>query len=598
MKAFIIRLKDHTLSEKLSDDCIEQANKFNIKVEKFDAIFGKDYKSHLKQLNIKIHSLVPKQKMSDGHYGNFLSHYNLWLNCITDNTPYLILEHDGYFIRQLPDDILSQFTDVLKLDLFHPYQPEYNQKVNENINQTITFSEIIKGQPNKRKPAGFYSAGAYAYIIKPDACKKLITWININGFLPTDNQLGLDVVNVKQPNVTLVRHHPFFSIDDNILKYSTAKNTYNKYKMNTNENKHKELTQKYSTWGDKLLQHTDVLHSIQYDKKFKPITIQLAPTEVCSSGCPFCSVAERPLKSYLPFVKIKKILEDFKTLGAKSLEITGGGEPLIYIDKETKDDINSIIEYAYQLKYDIGIITNTLKLTKIKPENFDKLNWVRISLIKLDEGYNPEDYNFCNFPSEKLGLSYIIYEEDKGTGTRLDKPYKPTDTDTIKRIAKVIELNPNIKFVRIAGNCLIKGNNASIKEKFKTIIDEIDIHEKIFIKDIGYDDSPFDEGCYVGLIRPYVAPNPHGQGNYQVYICTSHVLNKRNYDLDYSLCDVDNIIPTWNKLNENYKNKNYPYEVKNNCGKDWVDTCKYCYYKFNNKVLHTVAQEMPDKNFP
>jgi GR25 family glycosyltransferase involved in LPS biosynthesis len=536
--------------------------------------------------------------MSDGHYGNFLSHYNLWLNCITDNTPYLILEHDGYFIRQLPDDILSQFTDVLKLDLFHPYQPEYNQKVNENINQTITFSEIIKGQPNKRKPAGFYSAGAYAYIIKPDACKKLITWININGFLPTDNQLGLDVVNVKQPNVTLVRHHPFFSIDDNILKYSTAKNTYNKYKMNTNENKHKELTQKYSTWGDKLLQHTDVLHSIQYDKKFKPITIQLAPTEVCSSGCPFCSVAERPLKSYLPFVKIKKILEDFKTLGAKSLEITGGGEPLIYIDKETKDDINSIIEYAYQLKYDIGIITNTLKLTKIKPENFDKLNWVRISLIKLDEGYNPEDYNFCNFPSEKLGLSYIIYEEDKGTGTRLDKPYKPTDTDTIKRIAKVIELNPNIKFVRIAGNCLIKGNNASIKEKFKTIIDEIDIHEKIFIKDIGYDDSPFDEGCYVGLIRPYVAPNPHGQGNYQVYICTSHVLNKRNYDLDYSLCDVDNIIPTWNKLNENYKNKNYPYEVKNNCGKDWVDTCKYCYYKFNNKVLHTVAQEMPDKNFP
>ena len=35
------------------------------------------------------------------------------------------------------------------------------------------------------------------------------------------------------------------------------------------ENKHKDLTQKYSTWGDKLLQHTDVLHSIQKDKIFK-----------------------------------------------------------------------------------------------------------------------------------------------------------------------------------------------------------------------------------------------------------------------------------------------------------------------------------------
>ena len=598
MKSFIIRLKGHELSERLSDDCIEQAKKYNIEVKKFDAIVGSEYKNHLEKLNIKLHTNVTLQKMSDGHYGNFLSHYYLWLNCINDNIPYLILEHDGYFIKPLSNDILNNFDNVLKLDLFHPYKSYYDKKVKEGENNIISISTIKEHLPNKKKSAGFYSTGAYAYIIKPLACKKLIDWINVNGFLPTDNQLGLDIVDVKEPNVTIVRHHPFFSINDNIFKYSTAKSSYNKYSMSIDENKHKELTQKYSTWGDKLLQHTDVLYSIQHNKKFQPITIQLSPTEVCSSGCPFCSVAERPLKSYLPFEKIKKVLEDFKSLGAKSLEITGGGEPLIYIDKETKDDINSIIEYAHSLKYDIGIITNTLKLTKIKPENFDKLNWIRISLIKLDEGYNPEDYNFCNFPPYKMGLSYIIYEEDKGTGTRLDKPYKPTDVNTIKKIAKVIELNPEIKFVRIAGNCLIKGNNAVIREKFKSIIDEIDIYKKIFIKDIGFDDSPFDEGCYVGLIRPYVAPNPHGQGKYQVYICTSHVLNKKNYDLDYSLCDVDNIIPTWNKLNENYKNKNYPYEVKNNCGKNWVDTCKYCYYKFNNKILHTVAQEMPDKNFP
>lgn len=362
--------------------------------------------------------------------------------------------------------------------------------------------------------------------------------------------------------------------------------------------KHKTLTQQYSTWGDKILQHTDVLYSIQHEKKFKPVTIQLSPCEVCSSGCPFCSVAERPLRSYMPFEKIKKTLEDFKTLGAKSVEITGGGEPLLYKDKNTNDDINSIIEYAYELGYDIGIITNSLKLTKIKPQNFDKLNWVRVSLIKLDEGYDPEDYDFCSFPQTKMGFSYIIYEGNKGTGTRAGLDYKPTDVDTIRRIAKVLELYPDVKFVRIAGNCLIKGNNSQIREQFKDVIDEIDKFGKIFIKDIGEDDSPYDEGCYVGMIRPYVAPQPHGEGNYQVYICTSHVLNKQNYDLDYSLCDVDNIIPTWEKMSSHYKEFGYPYEVKNNCGKNWIDSCKYCYYKFNNKILHTVAQEMPDKNFP
>ena len=51
-------------------------------------------------------------------------------------------------------------------------------------------------------------------------------------------------------------------------------------------------------------------------------------------------------------------------------------------------------------------------------------------------------------------------------------------------------------------------------------------------------------------------------------------------------------------MSENLKNNLPIYQVKNNCGKNWKETCKFCYYKFNNKLLHTVASEMPDKNFP
>jgi len=362
-------------------------------------------------------------------------------------------------------------------------------------------------------------------------------------------------------------------------------------------NKHIELTQKYSTWGDKLLQHADVLHSIQQHKKFKPITVQLSPVEACSSGCPFCSVADRPLKSYLPFEKIKQVLKDFKTLGAKSIEITGGGEPLLYRDKETKQDINDVVALAGELGYDIGIITNSLNLKKLRPEVHHHIQWIRISLIKLDEGHEPEEYDFCGFPEDRLGLSYIIYDGDSGTGTRIGKPYIPTDANTIRRIARVIELHPECKFVRIAGNCLVKGNNALVRDRFKTIIDEIDTNNKIFIKDIGTDDSPFNDGCYVGAVRPYVAPDPHGDGKYYIYTCTSHVLNKQNYDLDYALCDVDSIINTWEKMNRSYEKNGYPYEIKNNGGAGWCVSCKFCYYKFNNKLLHTVAQTMPDKNF-
>tara|TARA_Y100000310_G_scaffold306963_1_gene348586 strand:+ start:577 stop:1710 length:1134 start_codon:yes stop_codon:yes gene_type:complete len=377
--------------------------------------------------------------------------------------------------------------------------------------------------------------------------------------------------------------------------------------MSKNKKKlsHEELTQSYSTWGDKLLQHTDVLNSIQNDKVFKPITIQLAPVEMCDSDCPFCSVAGRPLKSYIPFKEIKQILTDFKSLGAKSVEITGGGNPMIYRDKETKENINDIIRLANDLEMDVGIITNSHLYKKLDDDVIDMISWLRVSLIKLDEGKEPEDYNFGKIPYSKLGFSYIIYDGQKDEEgnymadelSRTNRVYNGTTEETIKRMAKLIELHPDAKFVRIAGNCLIKGNNAAVRDRFKDVIKSVDENNKFFIKDIGYDDDAFKDGCYVGLIRPYIAPSPHG-GDYQVYICTSHVLNTRIYDLDWSLGNTRDIIKIWNRANDNYKKYGFPYEVKNNKGGAWNESCKYCYYKFNNKLLHTVANEMPDKNFP
>ena len=115
MKAYIITLKDHQLSETVSKDCQNQATKFGIDVEVFDAIWGDRYQKHMKKTGLKL-GRIKKGKMTLGHYGNFFSHYYLWLKCIELGTPIIVLEHDGYFIRPIPEDILNNFTDVLKLD--------------------------------------------------------------------------------------------------------------------------------------------------------------------------------------------------------------------------------------------------------------------------------------------------------------------------------------------------------------------------------------------------------------------------------------------------------------------------------------------------
>lgn len=344
---------------------------------------------------------------------------------------------------------------------------------------------------------------------------------------------------------------------------------------------HEKLTQLYSTWGDKLLQHTDVLYSIQHQKTFKPITVQISLTEACDSKCDYCSVANRPINKHILWNDLTRVLISFRTLGAKSVEFTGGGNPMLYKDGE--HNINNAIGIASALGYKVGLITNSHDLSKLSQQSVEDLSWVRVSLSKLDEGKTPSDYTFGYMPYNKLAFSYIIHAS--------------TTISTLNAIADLVDDHPLIKFVRFAGDCLIKGNNALVRKKFEDVVNMNDRYKKFFIKTIDEDDGPFDEGCYVGLVRPYIAPSP-ADDRYMVYVCTSHVLNNRTYDLGYSICSIHEIIDGWNMMNQRFAQGLPPYCIKNSDGAHWCDSCLFCYYKFNNKLLHTVAYEMPDKDFP
>ena len=289
---------------------------------------------------------------------------------------------------------------------------------------------------------------------------------------------------------------------------------------------------------------------------------------------------------------------------------TGAGNPMIYRDKNYSPakTISDIVEVAGKLNYDIGIITNSHKFKPfLRKDVYDYITWIRVSMIKIDEGAEPEDYDFNGFPEERIGTSYIIYDpiyDNEGnliadSLSRTGRVYKGTTAESIEKIARLIELHPKIKFVRYAGNCLIKGNNLEVRERYKGIIDALDKYQKFFIKDIGENDSAFNDGCYVGAYRPYIVSHPHEPDNPQVYICSSHVLNTRTYSMEYSLGSIDDIPAIWARMNENFQKYGYPYEVKGNQGCNWETSCKFCYYYNNNSLLHTIAQaeHMPDRSF-
>jgi GR25 family glycosyltransferase involved in LPS biosynthesis len=216
MKSYIIRLKDVEISNQTANDCINQAANFGILVSESDAVNGLYHREHLEFLNLK-----PTKKIRDGACGCILSHIYLWKKCIADNETYLILEHDGYFIEPLPEDILSKFDDILKLDNSNPYSKSYE---NEIERKSLLEFQVIDLENNLKfySDAGLYSRGSYAYIIKPHAAKKLLSWIEKNGFIRSDHQLGNDICKVQTVNKTIVRLHPFYL--NNVKELSLTNN--------------------------------------------------------------------------------------------------------------------------------------------------------------------------------------------------------------------------------------------------------------------------------------------------------------------------------------------------------------------------------------
>lgn len=368
-------------------------------------------------------------------------------------------------------------------------------------------------------------------------------------------------------------------------------------------------TNEYTSYGDRFLQHLPEMALFQTEKKFTPIMIELAPTEQCNSDCPFCSVGFRPIKNQMPWKKLTKCIDDFVLLGAKSLEITGGGNPLLYKDKEHDKNINDIIRYGGERGLEVAVITNSHKLSRLDPSVYEYIKWIRLSLIMLDEGKTPEEYDWNGFPVERIGFSYIIYETDgvdEASWTK--REYRKEAFESIDKIARLVELHPDVKFVRFNPNCLDKTNHTYFRDKYQKYIESVDTHGKMFIKDVSInaelsprgdgilEDFPLDSSCTMGGFRPYIASNKEGT-SHNVYICNSFTLEYRTYNNDYAMCDVADILPTWDRLQKNMIEKGYPYEVAGNKGCGWLGTCKFCFFRPVNILLEKIQTPLDDKNF-
>ena len=209
MKTKMIVLQSSEISRSMAEKCIAQAKKHSVNVEVFNGIHGKDAPQIIMQHKLRQY----KEKMKGGRLGVlgcFLSHYFLWEECYKEQRPYMILEHDAYMLRPLPENVLELFPDILKLDSLDPYRKTYQAELDAQSKEDIIWSLHDRKEHGKHTHSrGLYSIGGYGYIIKPHAAKEIIRQVYRYGFRPADHMLHTsDTVDIHHIAPSVVRIHP------------------------------------------------------------------------------------------------------------------------------------------------------------------------------------------------------------------------------------------------------------------------------------------------------------------------------------------------------------------------------------------------------
>lgn len=309
----------------------------------------------------------------------------------------------------------------------------------------------------------------------------------------------------------------------------------------------------FTSTGQKILRHGDLLFYWNSGVP-TPQSLQVGLTENCTLSCKFCSVANRSKKYVIDYDSLIEATKAFDELGIKTVEISGGGDPLLY------PRLNDYICFLLILKLEVGLITNGIGINKLLNKDLLKdMSWIRISANVLD--YRdaieiPEGF------TGTLGFSYCWTE---GLSTK----------EQLLRI-KDIALKNNVKYIRLVPNCL------STKEELQKQHDFLEPLAQEIGEPIFYQKKMFDtfENCYWGYIKPFLYPDGY------VYPCSSTVLNPdadKQFNVNYRWCHWTEIKKVWEEI---------PI-------KSIIDTskCNHCVFTKQNMLLDYALKKQEHENF-
>jgi MoaA/NifB/PqqE/SkfB family radical SAM enzyme len=243
---------------------------------------------------------------------------------------------------------------------------------------------------------------------------------------------------------------------------------------------------------------------------------------------------------------------DFATLGVKSLEFTGGGEPTLW------PHIDRAMELCKKLGLKMGLITNGLALDNI--EDPSKLDWVRVSLNTLDYKSGIE---LGGLP-EKTKVTFCYIWNDNAPGN----------------FDKVVEFANYHKIVcRVAPDCIQPLDRIELEiAHIRKVLSGYESNNYVFLSDFNIDLHRNNNDCRIHMIKPCLYLDGW------VYACPSAELaieNDKQIQHKTRICTVDNIIDFYTKDGL----KKFEFD------------CSYCKYVKQQEILEAILTETECNEF-
>ncbi|MFA5931495.1 MAG: radical SAM protein [archaeon] len=291
----------------------------------------------------------------------------------------------------------------------------------------------------------------------------------------------------------------------------------------------------YPTYNSSAIYLISCFEKVKQISKRKipiPEVVEIFPTNYCNFSCPHCRCAEYhgSKNEYMPIKVFESLLKELSSKGVNSLEISGGGEPLMHPQAE------EMFELIKKYNFRIGMITNGYPLVgnkKLQNLIIECSDWVRFSLDAFSEE------TFCKVHGKK-DISYKELTKTIKSMARTIKKGLPrielkmlisklNYKDCEKGLKEAKRMGVNQLHYKYLANSPIALGKKEIQKTFKKLSKQKEEAEKkgiILALSPGYGGKNlFEEKCLMTFLHPLI------DWDGTIYLCAFFSHRKKEHSL-------------------------------------------------------------------